>query len=214
VYRLDFRRAWALRPPKAAVWPAILLLIPATNIMGIGIFRLANLFIPVPTQVLEQFAQSIMPKELSAWQMILFLAILPGICEELAFRGTLLYGLRRRFRPAVLAIVVGIIFGFFHVSYFRIIPTGFLGIILTTLALLTGSVFPGIVLHVGNNAFAYLISIRHYPIEKMGWWIYLVAAAVFACCFYIIYRNRTPYPDLRTMGTVTSVPKRGKGVKG
>jgi sodium transport system permease protein len=212
VYRLDFRKAWALRPPKAAVWPAILLLIPATNIMGIGIFRLANLFIPVPTQVLEQFAQSIMPKELSAWQMILFLAIIPGICEEIAFRGTLLYGLRRRFRPAVLAIVVGIIFGFFHVSYFRIIPTGFLGIILTSLALLTGSIFPGIALHIGNNAFAYLASMQQFPITKMSWWAYLIAAAVFACCFYIIYRNRTPYPDLRIRGTVTSVPM--KGVKG
>jgi sodium transport system permease protein len=198
VYRLDFKQAWALRLPKAAVWPAILLLIPATNIMAIGIFRLASLFIPVPTQALEQFAQSIMPKELSAWQMILFLAILPGICEEFAFRGTLLYGLRRRFRPAVLAIVVGIVFGFFHVSYFRIIPTGFLGIILTTLALLTGSIFPGIALHIGNNAFAYLASMRRYPLATMSWWLYLAAAAVFACCIYIIYRNRTPYPDLRS----------------
>ncbi len=198
VYRLDFRQAWALRMPKAAVWPAVLLLIPSTNIMVLGIFRLANLFIPVPTQVLEQFAQSIMPKELSAWQMILFLAILPGVIEELAFRGTLLYGLRRRFRPAVLAIIVGIIFGFFHVSYFRIIPTGVLGIVLTTLALLTGSIFPCMVLHIGNNTFSYLASMQRFPIAKLEWWAYLVAAAVFAGCMFFIYRHRTPYPDLRS----------------
>jgi membrane protease YdiL (CAAX protease family) len=198
VYRLDFKQAWALRLPKAAVWPAVLLLIPATNIMVIGIFRLANVFIPVPTQVLEQFAQSIMPKELSAWQMILFLAIIPGVVEELAFRGTLLHGLRRRFRPAVLAIVVGIIFGFFHVSYFRIIPTGVLGIVLTALALLTGSILPCMVLHIGNNAFSYLASVQRLPIAKLGWWAYFIAAAIFACCIYVIYRNRTPYPDLRT----------------
>ncbi len=201
VYRLDIKQAWSLRLPKAAIWPAVLLLIPAANVMVVGIFRLADVFIPVPTQILEQFAESIMPKELSAWQMILFLAILPGICEELAFRGTLLYGLRRRARPAVLAIVVGIIFGFFHVSYFRIIPTGVLGIVLTTLALLTGSIFPCMVLHIGNNAFSYFASMQRLPIGKLGWWAYLVAAAVFAGCIYVIYRNRTPYPGLRRSGS-------------
>jgi ABC-type Na+ efflux pump permease subunit/membrane protease YdiL (CAAX protease family) len=197
-YRLDIGQAWALRLPNAAVWPAVALLIPSANIVVVGVFRLVNLIIPVPTEMLEQFARSIMPKEILPWQMILFLAILPGICEEIAFRGTLLYGLRHRFRPAVLAVVVGIIFGFFHVSYFRIIPVGVLGIVLTALALLTGSILPGMVLHIGNNAFSYVMSLQGSRLAGMGWWVYLVAAVVFAFCFYIIYRNRTPYPGLRT----------------
>jgi len=183
--------------PKAAVWPAIALMIPSANIMVVGIFRLASLVIPVPTQMLEEFSRGIMPKEIPGWQMILFLAILPGLFEEIAFRGTLLYGLRRRFRPAVLAVVVGIIFGLFHISYFRIIPTGCLGIILTTLALLTGSIFPGMALHIGNNTFAYLTSMYGFPLSGMGWWLYIVATLVFAFCLYIVYRNRTPYPGLR-----------------
>jgi sodium transport system permease protein len=196
-YRLNFREAWALRLPKAAVWPAVALMIPSANIMVVGIFRLANFVIPVPTQMLEEFSRNIMPREISGWQMILFMAILPGIFEEIAFRGTLLYGLRHKFRPAVLAVVVGIIFGFFHVSCFRIIPTGCLGIILTTLAILTGSIFPGMALHIGNNAFTYLASMQSYPIARMGWWLYIVATLVFAFCLYIVYRNRTPYPGLR-----------------
>jgi sodium transport system permease protein len=197
-YRLDFREAWALRMPKAAVWPAVALMIPSANIMVVGIFRLASRVIPVPTQILEEFSRNIMPKEIPGWQMILFLAILPGLFEEIAFRGTLLYGLRRKFRPAVLAVVVGIIFGFFHISYFRIIPTGCLGIILTTLALLTGSIFPGMALHIGNNAFTYLASTWGSPLSKMGGWIHIVATLVFAFSLYIIYRNRTPYPGLRS----------------
>jgi sodium transport system permease protein len=196
-YRLDIRQAWALRLPRAAIWPAILLLIPSANLMGVGIFRLASLVLPVPTQVLEQLARSIMPKEIPAWQIILFIAVLPGVCEEIAFRGTLLYGLRNRFRPAILALAVGIIFGFFHVSYFRIIPTGFLGIVLTSVALLTGSIFPGMVLHFGNNAFAYWLSLQGASMARMSWWVYILAAAVFTISFYVIYRNRTPYPGLR-----------------
>ena len=68
----------------------------------------------------------------------------------------------------------------------------------TALALLTGSIFPGVVLHIGNNAFAYLASVQQLPIAKMEWWAYLIATAVFAFCINIIYRNRTPYPDLRS----------------
>jgi sodium transport system permease protein len=196
-YRLNIKQAWALRAPKPAVWLAILLLIPSSNIMGVGIFRLANLVIPVPSQVIEQFASDVMPKNIPAWQMILFLAILPGICEEIAFRGTLLYGLRRRFRPTGLTVVVGIIFGLFHVSLFRIIPTSFLGIVLTATALLTGSIFPGMLLHAGNNAFAYAASMKDLWIGHLAWWVYLLAALVFIVGFVILNRSRTPYPDLR-----------------
>jgi sodium transport system permease protein len=197
-YRLNIKQAWALRLPKPAVWPAILILIPSAYIVGIGVFHLSNMFIPVPSQMLEQFSSNIMPKEIPAWQILFFLAILPGVCEEIAFRGTLLYGLRKKFRPVTLAIVIGIIFGFIHMDLFRIIPTGFLGIILTAVALLTGSIFPCMVMHAGNNAFAYLISLKGQSLAHLPWWGYGIATVVCAVCFLIIYRNRTPYPDLRT----------------
>jgi membrane protease YdiL (CAAX protease family) len=163
----------------------------------VGIFRLANLIIPVPNEMLEQFSDQILPKDVSGWQMIFFLALLPGIIEEIAFRGTLLYGLRRKYNPVKLAVVIGLIFGLFHVALFRIIPVGVLGIILTAVALLTGSIFPGMLLHIGNNSFSYLASIKNYPIAQLPWWGYLAALIVFVFSFWVIYRNRTPYPNLR-----------------
>jgi sodium transport system permease protein len=197
VYKLNIKEAWALRLPKPAVWPAILLLIPSGNIIGIGVFRLADLIIPVPNEMLEQFSNQVLPKDVPGWQMIFFLALLPAIFEEIAFRGTLLYGLRRKYRPVKLAVVIGLIFGLFHVALFRIIPTGVLGIMLTAVALLTGSIFPGMLMHFGNNAFAYFASIKNYPIAQLPWWGYLAALVVFIFSFWVIYRNRTPYPDLR-----------------
>jgi sodium transport system permease protein len=197
VYKLNIKQAWALRMPKPAVWPAILLLIPSGNIIAVGVFRLADLIIPVPNEMLQQFSDQILPKDVSGWQMILFLALLPGIFEEIAFRGTLLYGLRRKFRPVKLAVIIGLIFGLFHVALFRIIPTGVLGIILTAIALLTGSIFPGMLLHIGNNSFAYFASQKNYPIAQLPWWGYLAALVAFVFSFWVIYRNRTPYPDLR-----------------
>jgi len=196
VYRLNLKEAFALRPVKPAVWLAILLAIPSGNIVAVGVFRLASLVFPVPSQMLEQFGKDLMPDAVPDWQMVLFLAILPGICEEIAFRGTLLYGLRKKLRPVPLALAVGLIFGLFHVALFRIMPTGFLGVILTAVALLTGSIFPGMLLHAGNNAFGIFAAKYDFPVAGLDWRGYLAAAAVFALCFYILYRNRTPYPGL------------------
>jgi membrane protease YdiL (CAAX protease family) len=182
---------------KPLVWLAVLLAIPAGNLTAVGVFRLANLVFPVPQRMLEQFGRDLMPESIPLWQLILFAAILPGICEEVAFRGTLLYGLRRKLRPLPLAVSVGLIFGFFHVALFRIIPTAFMGMMLTAMALLTGSIFPGMLVHAGNNALGLWLGEMEISAGNLAWWWYLAAAAVLALAFYILYRARTPYPGLR-----------------
>ncbi len=196
-YRLDAREALALRRVRSTVWLAVMLTIPSGTLVGVGIFKLANLVFPVPERMLEQFARQILPADVPTWQLVLLVAVVPGICEEISFRGLLLYGLRRRFRPIVLALVVGLIFGLFHVTLFRIIPTAFLGVTLTALALLTGSIFPCIVVHAGNNALAVLAGTSDISMSRFAWWVYILALGVFALSYYVIYRNRTPYPGLR-----------------
>lgn len=197
LYRLDPRQALALRRPHPLVWLAVLIIIPSGMLTGSGVFRLANLLVPVPSEVLEQFSREILPEGVPFWQVILLASVLPGLCEEIAFRGTLLHGLRRRFRPVTLALVVGLIFGLFHVSLFRIVPTAFLGVVLTAMALLTGSIFPGMVAHAGNNAFALWIGVTGRSAGVFDWWVYGVAALALVGGFAILYRVRTPYPDLR-----------------
>ena len=193
VYKLDWHEALALRPVKWPVWVAVLLAAPAGNIMGTALFRLLDYVIPVPQQALEQMS-AIMPKDIPVWQLYLFLGLIPGVIEELAFRGLLLHGLRRKVRPVLLPVVVGIIFGLFHFSLFRIGPTGFLGILLTIIALLTGSVFPGIALHILNNSFAVWAANHGIPVAALDPWHYVAATVIFALAPWIIYRNRTPYP--------------------
>jgi sodium transport system permease protein len=196
-YRLNVREAWALRPVNPLAWLGVLLAVPSGLIVATGVFRLADLIFPVPQRVLEQFGNEIMPKDVPHWQLFLFIAVLPAICEEIAFRGTLLYGLRRKLRPVGLVLTVGIIFGLFHVALFRILPTAFLGVILTTMALLTGSIFPGMVAHAANNALSLWLADSGFSLGNLSWIWYLSATAVFALAFYILYRSRNPYPGLR-----------------
>ncbi len=200
-YRLNVREALALRPVKPVVWMATILAVPSGHLVALGVFRLANLFLPVPEQMLEQFSRNLVPRDMPTWELFLWISVLPGICEEIGFRGTLLYGLRRRFHPAMLSVVVGIIFGLFHVALFRIIPTGFMGVILTATAILTGSIFPGMLAHAGNNAFGLWAGLHEFPLARLDSWLYFAALLVFALSMFIIYRNRTPYPGLRPMKT-------------
>jgi len=196
-YRLDAREALALRAPRPAVWLAVLVGAPAGLIAATGVFVLANRVFPVPQRMLEAFGQGLLPDSIPFWQLLLLLTVAPGICEEIAFRGVLLHGLRRRFSPAMLALVTGAIFGFFHTSLFRIVPTGFLGVLLAAVTLLTGSIFPAMLWHALNNALGVLGGHYGIALHDLDAWLYLAGAAVLALAFWIVWRNRTPYPDLR-----------------
>lgn len=196
IHRLDWRQALAIRPVRPQVWLAVLLLVPSTLLTGIFVVSLSSVFLPFPEEMLEQFASDLIPDDFPFWQIILMLAITPGIVEEMAFRGLLLHGLHRRLRPVVLILVVGIIFGLFHQALFRIIPTTYLGVVITTVAVLSGSIFPCMLLHAGNNAFAFLL--YRYGVEIETWppELLLLNLPVFFFALYLLYRYRTPYPGL------------------
>jgi sodium transport system permease protein len=91
---------------------------------------------------------------------ILFLAIVPAICEELAFRGFILSGLEHDFKPWSAILFSAFLFGFLHVllSLFQqLFNASLLGIILGLLALRSRSILPGIVFHAINNTLAIVL---------------------------------------------------------
>lgn len=196
-YRLDLRETLALRAPHPAVWLAVAVGAPAGLLTGIGVFRLANLVVPVPKAMMEAFSEQLLPGDVPFWQLMLLLTVLPGICEEIAFRGVLLHGLHRRLRPVPLALAVGLAFGLFHFSLFRIAPTAFLGVLLASVTLLTGSIFPAMAWHAVNNALGIASSQFGFDMPDFPIAIHLAAAVILALAFWIIWRVRTPYPGLR-----------------
>jgi sodium transport system permease protein len=201
-YRLSLREALALRPVRPMVWLAVLIGAPSALLVGNGVAQLAQFVIPVPQEVIEAFGQFVLTEDLPIWQVVLFLAVLPGVCEEIAFRGVLLYGLRRHFRPIPLALVVGIIFGLFHVALFRLIPTAYMGFLLASVTLLTGSIFPAMAWHAINNASALVPSRLGWVQEgePLGAAAYVGALLGLALSFWILWRWRTPYPGLKAAG--------------
>jgi membrane protease YdiL (CAAX protease family) len=147
--------------------------------------------------MLEAFSKALLPEDFPLWQAVLFVAVLPGIVEELVFRGLFLHGLTRRFHPVAAVVVVGLMFGLVHVSLFRLLPTAYLGMLLASVTLVTGSVFPAMLWHFLNNLLSVSSGALDIPWGSFGADVYGAAAAALALSGWILWRNRTPYPGLR-----------------
>jgi len=146
---------------------------------------------------MEEFTRTLLPDDISIYQLIFFLALMPALFEEIAFRGMLLYGLHRRLRPVPLAMTVGLIFAVFHFALFRFAGTAFLGAFFTATVLLTGSIFPAMLWHAGNNAVSVLAEVNGVPLSDLNPECYGIGLGFLAVAFWIVWRNRTPYPGLR-----------------
>lgn len=191
-YGLDAREALSLRPPSVSSLFAVAIAAPAGVVVGTGVYRLLNVFLPVPESVIREFTESMLPDELPIWQMVVLLALLPAVFEEIAFRGLLLHALRRRFRPVVLCLIVGGVFGLFHFSLFRLAPTALLGALLTMTVLLTGSIVPAMLWHFLNNALSVLFDKIDAPIADAPSWLYLLAVVQLGVAIYVFWRGRWP----------------------
>ena len=89
---------------------------------------------------------------------ILLIAIAAPISEEVCFRGMLFGGLRERWPRLAAALLSGLIFGALHAftGITAVPPLIAFGFILSLLYEKTGSIVPGILLHMLNNSVALL----------------------------------------------------------
>lgn len=89
---------------------------------------------------------------------ILLIVVAASIGEEVCFRGMLYGGLRNRLPRLVAALVAGLVFGALHAltGVTAVPPLIAFGVILSLLYEKTGSIVPGILLHMLNNSVALL----------------------------------------------------------
>lgn len=189
-YRLPVRETLLLNRVPWQVWVGVICGVPAAQVASIGVARLANLVIPVPQEILDSFSQYLIPEEVNFWQLFLVLTLLPGVCEEIAFRGVLLQSVRRFVRPAAAVTIVGFTFGAFHFDLFRLFPTALLGVILAAVTMLTGSIFPAMAWHAMHNALALVVARFGVSLALLSPGVHAAAAAILLLSFWILWRSR------------------------
>jgi membrane protease YdiL (CAAX protease family) len=194
-YRLPVRQLLGLRPVRGPVLVAAVLAAPASVLIASAVFRLSSAWLPVSRSMLQELSDALSPRGMWAGERVFLFALLPAVCEELAFRGVLVQGLKRRLPPLALCLVGGCLFGLFHFAYFRLVPTAVLGMLLTAIALLTRSTVPGMIVHAGNNTLALLAADRELPLDGLPPSVYVAALLALGASFWVFYRCRTGAED-------------------
>lgn len=116
----------------------------------VAIFQ--SLFASPPDELLKQLQNAITARTPGAFFSIAVItALLPAFCEEVMFRGMILTTLVKRYRAFTSALICGVLFGIFHFSVHRFLPTAIIGFYLSLLKISTGSIIPPMIAHFLNN---------------------------------------------------------------
>ncbi len=133
-----------------ATWPWIFEIVVYAHSWGIQGFDAAKI------KNIEDILASW--QQVPLWVIVLCLGVVPGVCEEIFFRGFLFNGLKRQFNPIATILVSAVLFGIFHVVLSggaapeRVLPSTLMGVLLGWLTFQSGSVIPAIILHALHNS--------------------------------------------------------------
>ena len=151
------RRTLLLKLPPWRMVPAAAVLAVALHPFIVALNSLVAWVYPIAPQM-QQMLEELQEKFSSAnvWLLVLCVAALPAICEELAFRGFVLSGLRSLGNNRRAIIISALFFGITHGFLQQSINAFVLGLVLGYLAVRSGSLLPGVIFHFLHNSLSVL----------------------------------------------------------
>ena len=97
----------------------------------------------------------------------MIIALAPALCEELMFRGYILGSMTAKYKMSSAVIVSAVIFGLYHMSASKFLTTTILGVLLCFIAVQSGSILPGMLMHFINNALSCIVMFYPEKISKL-----------------------------------------------
>ncbi|MCA9310933.1 MAG: CPBP family intramembrane metalloprotease [Phycisphaerales bacterium] len=158
-----FRERIGLTRVRLPLW--VVLVFFLTTAAPLGVHLMAAPFIQQVTAAAAQDAESpfLAPMEVIGdmatagegwWHTLIVLGLLsvvPGVLEELLFRGYILRGLLRRVHPVPAVIITALLFSIAHLNPIQAVGVLPLGIFVGFVTWRCGSVIPAMVIHTLNN---------------------------------------------------------------
>jgi peptide/nickel transport system substrate-binding protein len=148
-----------LKPFSARTLLGSLALVFATVTLAAALLMVQEYLFPSSEEVVRALQQLLGDLSRHPFLLVLAFAVTPGICEEVLFRGVLLYKLERQFGFWPSIVLTAVIFGAFHFSRYRFVGPTLLGVVLAFVTLRANSIFPSMLIHSGYNAVIVLSSI-------------------------------------------------------
>ncbi len=142
------------RTPNPAVCAAAVLLGVLLHPLGLQVVHWITELYPVQEEVLNDTAAfgRMFKTAPYPWLPYLLMALLPALCEEVAFRGFILSGLRHLGSKWWAIGLSAVFFGMAHTVIQQSIAAAALGLIVGYIAVQTGSLVPCILFHLTYNA--------------------------------------------------------------
>ena len=151
--RVNATSAFKLGAPDLRGIVAALCLGCSTWILALRWNVIQQEFLPMDSNVARMLEQQFAwLMDVNPWVLVLFMAVVPALCEELFFRGYALSGLRGSIGKVGAVVVVAIAFGMTHYSAQRMVTTTALGLLLGLLVVQYQSIWPAMIAHFMHNA--------------------------------------------------------------
>lgn len=130
---------------------------------------------------------------------LLVVALIPGIGEELVFRGVVQNELKDILKSPTLAIwITGFLFSFIHFQFFGFFPRMFLGVLFGYLYYWSGNIYVSMFVHFMNNALTLVlanmykqkdISFNPDSSESIPFYSVIISIMAFSFFIYLYQRN-------------------------
>ena len=108
--------------------------------------------------------------------LLIVACVLPAICEELVFRGTIAQSLAENNNKIATLAICGALFALFHANPAQTVHQFVLGAFLTLLALRSGSLWTSVIVHLFNNTLVVILSCT--PMGEESFWSFTSNTAV------------------------------------
>jgi hypothetical protein len=184
-----------------------LLLLAAVGVIGaqpvVQWLAQLNQQLPLPetVQAFErtqlELIRSVLESGLGVSFNLVALALVPGVCEELLFRGYAQRQFERASGPAGGILLSGVLFGLYHLRPSQLLPLAALGLYLAYLTWRTGSLWPAVLVHALHNGLAVLMARfvqehQAYDLEtleqaSMPWYAVVGGFAILGAVLYVLH---------------------------
>ena len=157
--RVNLVETLRLMRPAGRGW----LSLPGAVLLGAGLFLLGAMAIrwlvsDTPSAAADELAGRLsgLLTDTPWWLVVLVLAVIPAVCEELVFRGWMLSALQGQQpstgRQFAAVVAQAALFAVVHLLPERLPTTFAMGLVLGWMAVHTGSLLPGVLCHAVHNA--------------------------------------------------------------
>lgn len=191
ILKADLKEVFPIKVPALRQLFGTLIMWVATYLVVTLITLIVGYFFPDSLNQVSEGLNEVITS-IPMWLAFIFVAIMPAICEEVLTRGFIQASFHNFKSKWSIVVLVGIIFGIFHLDFVRFFPTAILGGTMAYIMFETKNLVLPMFLHFINNGLSTLVSFllpaqemansissMEIPMASIGAWFIVASAAPF-----------------------------------